>query len=289
MHQGVCELALQATSLTAVAGARTSFVLDNGLLRVRSIPHLLLEAVRDEEGGSLARGWLTLGAEVDLAVPMLADPYASDFLPWDGDGEQRQPQLLHVVAAAATGGARRPLPRSPSAFRTIVPIRWRAMPRRGKSSRTMTHAAVSTSTIVVALSRRPSDGDCSTSLGASDHLGLALYAEARSDERLPRASALDIDGLVFTHRLDRTDLLLLPGFLNERVGDTEPAMSSLSSATRPLGDGGPQRLSVELRGRGPARIPASSPKHLPPRSTRRRSGASSAYRSGSRLRSSSTA
>ena len=241
------ELSLHAVRLGLTDARPIAFALSNGLLRARKVSQLTLQTVRPDAEGSLTSGWLTLGVQVDLAVPMLADPYASDFLPWDDGGEVGRPaEILNVVTAAdwRDEGA--------SAELAFGLLDYRADPLAGDP----------------APREEPPDHDTRRRIdqhhrpgfteqaerrrlldvsGAADHLGLALYAAARSDERVRRASALDLDGLAFTHSLDRTDLLLLPGFLNERVGNIpNPNVLPFPAMLSPLGDGGPQRLSVEF-------------------------------------------
>lgn len=255
--EGECDIAEQTqgervqTNLQAkrlMDSRPIAFVLRNGLLRGRKITQLTLQASASNDE-PLASGWLTLSTEVDLAVAMLADPYASDFLPWDREGSEhdRTGEIMNVVAAADWRGEEAdaeiafgfedyradPLADEPAARKEPPEHDDRRRIDQHYRSGFRQHAE----------RRRLLDVS-----GAADYLGLALYAEPRSDEQAARASALDLDGLAFTHRLDRTDLLLLPGFLNERVGNVpNPNVLPFPALLAPLGDGGPQRLSVELK------------------------------------------
>lgn len=239
------ELTLRAIDLAPTEPI--AFVLHNGLLRAPKLSGLTLQARLAEDGQLLEAGWLTLAISADLTVVMLADPYASDYLPWD-DGTLDRQQLEPVkVIIAADWRDEEAVGEIAFGFEGLDkdPLAGDPAPREEPpehDDRRQINQHYRRGFTESSERRRLLDVS-----GASDQLGLALYAEARSDEHGRRVTPLGLDGLRLTHRLDRTDLLLLPGFLNERVGNIpNPSVLPFPAMLAPLGDGGPQRLWVEV-------------------------------------------
>jgi hypothetical protein len=250
--EGIAFLALAARSIEpAFALQPRGFALENGFLRARALTGFMLDAHRAANRDRLEAGWITLAAALDLVVPTLAHPYASDFLPWD-DGrivDEEQPPFTAVIAADWRGdgavpevvvglldGRADPLA-APGAERA-------SPPNLAVRQRLATHHRES----VARDSERRRLLDLS---GATDFLGVALHApRERVELHAPRAMPLAVDGMALTHALDWTDLFLSPGFLNEALGNLpNPNVLPFPDRLDPIADGGPQRLAADAPGR----------------------------------------
>jgi hypothetical protein len=254
---------LRATEIEAAFMLRRrSFVLENGLLRTVAATGLLLEGIRAPEGG-IGPGWMTLRLLMDLLVPTLPDPYASDFLPWEtADGAPLDPDAhrnpaLRLVAAVDWRGPRAepetlfglegeatPLLRGPGSERTTLD-REEDDPLRGA---------------IEAAYRGPRPVVQSCRLldvsGAADHRGVALLVPAGPARGVEEVGAepLSVDGMALTLPLGWVDLLMLPGFQNEVLANLPPenaVVDPFPDVLDPLNDGGPQLLRLPAAARVP--------------------------------------
>ncbi|PYG01867.1 hypothetical protein SAMN05216184_101332 [Georgenia satyanarayanai] len=237
---------LHASTLAPdLAAQRRSFMLDNALVRTTGVTSLVLESARGEGPATLAAGWITCGLAMDSVVPVLPHPYASDVLPWTGgDREPADVRGAELVAAAdwrhedappevafglpvrgrrllgGTGTVRADPPE---------PEARRALDRYYRPGRVRGHDPARCHLLDVS--------------GGADFLGVSLHPGARTEEA-DASEPLRLDGTRLTQALRYTDLLLLPGFLNEPLGNlVQPAAADpFPDQLAPLGDGGPQRL-----------------------------------------------
>jgi hypothetical protein len=238
----------------AFAEKPRAFLVGGGLLRTRRATGFVFEARRGAAEDRLDAGWITLGLELDLVLPTLADPYASDRPGWDAPPPARGPEPGQALVATAEWAAEGAEPAVTFGLRRHdvellgASAAKRAAPAAAEERRALDEAFRGRNRAEVERCRLL---DLS---GRADFLGLALYGPVRS----PRLVAsipepLVLQGMRLGHDLSWTDLFLLPGFLNETIGNTAQPSGAppFPDVLRPLGDGGPQRLLTSADGAVP--------------------------------------
>jgi len=227
-----------------------SFALDNGLLRSDAASGLELHARRSTNTGpdDLEAGWLSVAFDLDLVVPALPDPYASDFLPWDGDhGEFARRGLARLVAQADWYTPFSAPHVRLDIDRVDAPLIDERHARRSELPMQRERREVED---VFSGNLPPRYERCRLLdvSGAADFLGVSLLGPANVDGA-PDHDAPELfatDGISLTAPIASTHLFLVPGFLNEQVANVaDPAvLDPFPAVLRPLGDAGPQRLST---------------------------------------------